>query len=109
MRLERGGKFDRDCNRLAVAPLTQTVQAICKIFECSVLRHHERNRTVFERHCHAAWPRLTVMDVQHRFLGLCSARNPARGPVEQYDDSRLRGSAGSFGNYSNCRERPELA
>jgi len=63
MRVERGGKFDRDCDRLAVAPFTQTVQAICKIFECSVLRHHERNRAVFERHCHAAWPRLIVMDV----------------------------------------------
>jgi len=37
MRVERGGRFDRDCNRLAVAPLIETVQAICKIFERSVL------------------------------------------------------------------------
>ena len=41
MRVERGGKFDRDCNRLAVAPLTGTLQAMCKIFERSVLRQHE--------------------------------------------------------------------
>jgi len=109
MRVERGGKFDRDCDRLAVAPLTQTVQAICKIFECSVLRHHERNRAVFERHCHAAWPRLIVMDVQHRFLLPLSARNSANAPVEQRDDSWLRGSGGSLGNYSNCHEHSELA
>jgi len=63
MRVGGGGKFDRDCNGLAVAPLTETVQAICEIFERGVLRHHERNRTVFERHRHAAWPRLIVMDV----------------------------------------------
>jgi hypothetical protein len=63
MRVGRGGEFDCDCNRLAVAPLTETVQAICKIFERSVLRHHERNRTVFERHRHAAWRQLIVMDV----------------------------------------------
>jgi hypothetical protein len=80
MRFGRGGKFDRDCNRPAVTPLTEAVQAICKIFERGVLRHHERNRTVFERHCHAARPRLIVMDVQHRFL---SARNLANAPVTQ--------------------------
>jgi hypothetical protein len=57
MRVERGGKFDPDCNRLAMAPVTETVQTICKIFERSVLRHHKRNGTVFERHRHAAWPR----------------------------------------------------
>jgi len=63
MRVERRGKFDRDCDRLAVAPLTETVQALCKIFERGVLRHHKRNRTVFERHRYAAWLRLIVLDV----------------------------------------------
>ena len=48
------GEFDLDCDRLAVLPL-ETVQAIGKIFERSVLRQHERKRTVFERHRYAAW------------------------------------------------------
>jgi hypothetical protein len=109
MRVGHGGEFDRDCNRPAVAPFTKTVQAICKIFERSVLRHHERNRVVFERHRHAARPRLILMDIQHRFLVPLSARNPANAPVEQCDDSWLRGSDGSLGNYSNCDEHSELA
>ena len=32
-RHRRGGEFDLDCDRLAVVPLTETVQAIGKIFE----------------------------------------------------------------------------
>jgi hypothetical protein len=109
VRVGRSAELDRDCNGLAVAPLTETVQAICKIFERGLLRHQKRNRTVFERHRHAAWPRLIVMDVQHRFLLPLSARNSANPPVEQRDDSWLRGSGGSLGNYSNCHEHSELA
>jgi hypothetical protein len=51
-----------------VVPLIQIAQAIGKIFERSVLRQHERKRTLFERYPHAVWPRLVVMDVLHRFL-----------------------------------------
>jgi hypothetical protein len=51
-----------------VVSLSEAEQAIGKIFECSVLRQHERKLTLFERYPHAAWPRLVVMDVLHRFL-----------------------------------------
>jgi hypothetical protein len=64
----RSGEFDLDCDRLGVVSLSEAEQAIGKIFECSVLRQHERKRTLFERYPHAAWPRLVVMDVLHRFL-----------------------------------------
>ena len=33
------GEFDLDCDRLAVVPLTETVQAIGEIFERCVLRN----------------------------------------------------------------------
>jgi len=52
--VERSGEFNLDCDRLAVVPLTATVQAIGKISERCVLRQHERKRSVFERHRHAA-------------------------------------------------------
>jgi hypothetical protein len=48
LRVERSGEFDRDCDRLAVVPLAETVQAIGKIFERCVLRQHERKRTIFQ-------------------------------------------------------------
>jgi hypothetical protein len=63
IRVGRGGEFDRDCNRLAVAPLIETVQAICKIFESRVPRQRERKRTVLECHRHVAWLRLIVIDI----------------------------------------------
>jgi hypothetical protein len=59
----RSGEFDLDCDRFAVVPFIQIAQAIGKIFECSVLRQHERKLTVRERHSHAARPRLVVMEV----------------------------------------------
>jgi hypothetical protein len=62
------GKFDLDCDRLTVVPLTKTVQTIGKILERSVLRQHKRKRTVFERHRHAASPRFLMLDVEHRAL-----------------------------------------
>jgi len=103
----RSGEFHLDCNRFAVVPLIQIAQAIGKIFERSVLRQHERKRTLFERYPHAAWPRLVVMDVLHRFLRILviepglpsesvqnlragavrSARNPASARVERFDGS----------------------
>src|SRR3984893_12481901 len=58
--VERRSKFNLDCDRLAVVPLTATVQAIGKISERSVLRQYKRKRSVFERHRHAAWPRFVV-------------------------------------------------
>jgi hypothetical protein len=61
--VERSGEFDLDYDGFAVVPLTETVQPIGKIFKRSVLRQHEREHTVFECHCHAAWPRLVVMGV----------------------------------------------
>jgi hypothetical protein len=61
--VERSGEFDLDYDGFATMPLTETVQPIGKIFKRSVLRQHERERTVFECHCHAAWPRVVVMDV----------------------------------------------
>jgi hypothetical protein len=61
--VERSGEFDLDCDGFATVPLTETVQPIGKIFKRSILRQHERERTVFECHCHAAWPRLVVIDV----------------------------------------------
>ncbi len=61
--VERSGEFDLDSDGFAMVPLTETVQPIGKIFKRSVLRQHERERTVFEGHCHAAWPSLAVMDV----------------------------------------------
>jgi hypothetical protein len=61
--VERGGEFDVDCHRPAVVPLTETVQAISEIFECSVLGQHERKYTVFESYRHPASALLVVMDV----------------------------------------------
>jgi hypothetical protein len=61
--VERSGEFDLDYDGFAMVPLTETVQPIGKIFKRSVLRHHERERTLFECYCDAAWPRFVVMDV----------------------------------------------
>src|SRR6202011_6038622 len=55
--VERRSKYNLDCDGLGVVPLTATVQALRKLSERSVLRQHERKRSVFERHRHAAWPR----------------------------------------------------
>jgi hypothetical protein len=46
LRVERSGEFDLDYDRFAMVPLTETVQPIGKIFKRSVLRQHERERTL---------------------------------------------------------------